>query len=298
MNDDHRSYIIGAHRFEAEPLAPGLYVVATPIGNLGDMTIRALATLAAAETVLCEDTRTSAKLMERFAIKAKLWSYHEHNAQKVRPEILARLQQGATVALISDAGMPLVSDPGYRLVKEAVELGIPVTACPGPSAVLTGLALSGLPTDRFLFAGFVPQKQGERKKLFAEFAKLKATLIFFESPHRIIETLHDLATALPGRHVAVTRELTKLHEEVLRGAAAEIATQLEARPSVKGEITLLVGPPAGEEEVSETELENAITHALAEMPASKAASELAKRFNLNRSDVYQRILSRREGDGE
>ena len=298
MNDDHRSYIIGAHRFEAEPLAPGLYVVATPIGNLGDMTIRALATLAAAETVLCEDTRTSAKLMERFAIKAKLWSYHEHNAQKVRPEILARLQQGATVALISDAGMPLVSDPGYRLVKEAVELGIPVTACPGPSAVLTGLALSGLPTDRFLFAGFVPQKQGERKKLFAEFAKLKATLIFFESPHRIIETLHDLATALPGRHGAVTRELTKLHEEVLRGAAAEIATQLEARPSVKGEITLLVGPPAGEEEVSETELENAITHALAEMPASKAASELAKRFNLNRSDVYQRILSRREGDGE
>ena len=257
-----------------------------------------LPTLAAAETVLCEDTRTSAKLMERFAIKAKLWSYHEHNAQKVRPEILARLQQGATVALISDAGMPLVSDPGYRLVKEAVELGIPVTACPGPSAVLTGLALSGLPTDRFLFAGFVPQKQGERKKLFAEFAKLKATLIFFESPHRIIETLHDLATALPGRHVAVTRELTKLHEEVLRGAAAEIATQLEARPSVKGEITLLVGPPAGEEEVSETELENAITHALAEMPASKAASELAKRFNLHRSDVYQRILSRREGDGE
>jgi len=298
LNDDHRSYIIGAHRFEAEPLAPGLYVVATPIGNLGDMTIRALATLAAAETVLCEDTRTSAKLMERFAIKAKLWSYHEHNAQKVRPEILARLQQGATIALISDAGMPLISDPGYRLVKEAVELGIPVTACPGPSAVLTGLALSGLPTDRFLFAGFVPQKQGERKKLFAEFAKLKATLIFFESPHRIIETLHDLATALPGRHIAVTRELTKLHEEVLRGAAAEIATQLEARPSVKGEITLLVGPPEGEEEVSETELENAITNALAEMPASKAASELAKRFNLNRSDVYQRILSRREGDGE
>ncbi len=298
MNDDHRSYIIGAHRFEAEPLAPGLYVVATPIGNLGDMTIRALATLAAAETVLCEDTRTSAKLMERFAIKAKLWSYHEHNAQKVRPEILARLQQGATIALISDAGMPLISDPGYRLVKESVELGVPVTACPGPSAVLTGLALSGLPTDRFLFAGFVPQKQGERRKLFAEFAKLKATLIFFESPHRIIETLHDLATALPGRHVAVTRELTKLHEEVLRGAAAEIATQLEARPSVKGEITLLVGPPAGEEEVSETELENAITHALAEMPASKAASELAKRFNLNRSDIYQRILSRREGDGE
>jgi 16S rRNA (cytidine1402-2'-O)-methyltransferase len=295
MTDTRPSYIIGAHRFEAEPLAPGLHVVATPIGNLGDITIRALATLAAAETVLCEDTRTSGKLMERFAIKTKLSPYHEHNAQKARPHILERLQQGATIALISDAGMPLVSDPGYRLVKEAVELGIPVTACPGPSAVLTGLALSGLPTDRFLFAGFVPQKQGERRRLFEEFAKLKATLIFFESPHRIIETLHDLAMALPGRAVAVTRELTKLHEEVLRGTASGIAEQLAARASVKGEITLLVGPPQEDEAVSDEDLDEAITQALASMPASKAASELAKRFNLNRQDIYQRILARKDG---
>ena len=266
------------------------------IGNLGDITIRALATLAAAETVLCEDTRTSGKLMERFAIKTKLSPYHEHNAQKARPHILERLQQGATIALISDAGMPLVSDPGYRLVKEAAELGIPVTACPGPSAVLTGLALSGLPTDRFLYAGFVPQKQGERRRLFEEFAKLKATLIFFESPHRIIETLHDLAMALPGRAVAVTRELTKLHEEVLRGTASAIAEQLAARASVKGEITLLVGPPPQEDEaVSDEDLDEAITQALASMPASKAASELAKRFNLNRQDIYQRILARKDG---
>ena len=297
MNEDHRSYIIGAHRYDAEPLAPGLHVVATPIGNLGDITLRALSTLAAADTVLCEDTRTSGKLMERFAIRARLWSYHEHNAQKVRPEILARLQQGASIALISDAGMPLVSDPGYRLVKDAVELGIPVTACPGPSAVLTGLALSGLPTDRFLFAGFVPQKQGERKRLFEDFAKLKATLIFFESPHRIIETLHDLAAALPGRQVAVTRELTKLHEEVLRGSAGDIAAQLAARPSVKGEITLLAGPPQEEDTVSDGDLDAAITAALETMPASKAASELAKRFNLNRSDIYQRILARKGSDG-
>ena len=295
MTDTRPSYIIGAHRFEAEPLAPGLYVVATPIGNLGDITVRALATLAAAETVLCEDTRTSGKLMERFAIKTKLSPYHEHNAQKARPHILERLQQGATIALISDAGMPLVSDPGYRLVKEAVELGIPVTACPGPSAVLTGLALSGLPTDRFLFAGFVAQKQGERRRLFEEFAKLKATLIFFESPHRIIETLHDLAMALPGRAVAVTRELTKLHEEVLRGTASGIAEQLAARASVKGEITLLVGPPQEDEAVSDEDLDEAITQALASMPASKAASELAKRFNLNRQDIYQRILARKDG---
>ena len=297
MTDTRPSYIIGAHRYEAEPLAPGLYVVATPIGNLGDITVRALATLAAAETVLCEDTRTSGKLMERFAIRTKLSPYHEHNAQKARPHILERLQQGATIALISDAGMPLVSDPGYRLVKEAVELGIPVTACPGPSAVLTGLALSGLPTDRFLFAGFVPQKQGERRRLFAEFEKLKATLIFFESPHRIIETLHDLATALPGRAVAVTRELTKLHEEVLRGQAQEIAAQLAARAAVKGEITLLVGPPTEDEPVSDADIDIAINHALSTMPASKAASEVAKRFNANRADIYQRILSRKESDG-
>jgi 16S rRNA (cytidine1402-2'-O)-methyltransferase len=215
----------------------------------------------------------------------------------VRPEILERLGQGAAIALISDAGMPLVSDPGYRLVNEAVARGIPVTACPGPSAVLTGLALSGLPTDRFLFAGFVPQKQGERKRLFAEFARLKATLIYFESPHRIIETLHDLGAALPGRSVAVTRELTKLHEEVLRGTPEEIAAQLESRASVKGEITLLVGPPGEEEAVSEEDLDVAIRQALSAMPASKAASELAKRFNLNRADIYQRILAAKDSDG-
>ena len=178
-----------------------------------------------------------------------------------------------------------------------MELGIPVTACPGPSAVLTGLALSGLPTDRFLFAGFVPQKQGERRRLFAEFEKLKATLIFFESPHRIVETLHDLATALPGRAVAVTRELTKLHEEVLRGQAQEIAAQLAARAAVKGEITLLVGPPTEDEPVSDADIDTAINHALSTMPASKAASEVAKRFNLNRAGIYQRILSRKESDG-
>ena len=297
MNESGRSYIIGAARFDAESLAPGLYVVATPIGNLGDITVRALATLAAAETVLCEDTRTSGKLMERFAIKTKLSPYHEHNAQKVRPAILERLQQGAAIALISDAGMPLVSDPGYRLVKDAVELGLPVTACPGPSAVLTGLALSGLPTDRFLFAGFVPQKQGERKRLFAEFEKLKATLIFFESPHRIVETLQELGLALPGRQMAVTRELTKLHAEVLRGSAHEIAETLAARPAVKGEITLIVGPPLEDEAISDEVLAEAIAVAIQVMPASKAASEIAKRFNLNRSDIYQRILTMKGQDG-
>ncbi|MFM8748430.1 MAG: 16S rRNA (cytidine(1402)-2'-O)-methyltransferase [Aestuariivirga sp.] len=298
MSEPHPAYLIGGQRFEAASLAPGLYIVATPIGNMGDITLRALATLAAADLVLCEDTRTSGKLMERYGIRARLAPYHEHNARKVRPGILGRLAEGAAIALVSDAGMPLVSDPGYRLVREAAERGIAVTTCPGPSAVLAGLALSGLPTDRFLFAGFVPQKQGERRRLFLEFATLKATLVFFESPHRIVETLGDIDAVLPGRGVVVTRELTKFHEEVLRGSALEIATQLAARPAVKGEITLLVGPPEQPEAVSGEELEEAITAALAAMPAGKAASELARRFQLNRADIYQRILARKGGDGQ
>jgi 16S rRNA (cytidine1402-2'-O)-methyltransferase len=297
MNTGHPSYTIGAHRFEADPVPPGLHLVATPIGNLGDITIRALATLAAAETVLCEDTRTSGRLMERYAIRTRLSPYHEHNAQKVRPEILARLRDGATIALISDAGTPLVSDPGYRLATEAAAMGIPVSVCPGASAVLAGLAVSGLPTDRFLFAGFLPQKQGERRRVLGDLARTRATLIFFESPHRIIETLQDVADALPARSVAVTRELTKLHEEVLRGTPGEVAATLAARPVVKGEITLLVSPPCEDAPVSEADLEAAISAALADMPASKAASELARRFNLNRADIYQRILARKAGDG-
>jgi len=180
----------------------------------------------------------------------------------------------------------------HPTVAEAAELGIAVTACPGPSAVLTGLALSGLPTDRFLFAGFVPQKQGERKRLFAEFAKLRATLIFFESPHRIIQTLHDLGEALPGRHVAVTRELTKLHEEVLRGSAQEVAAQLAQRAAVKGEITLLLGPPEAEAQAPrEEDLAAAIAEALKTHSASRAAAEIARRHGLSKKEIYDRILA-------
>ena len=285
-----RHYVIGGARFEAEPLGAGLYIVATPIGNLGDITVRALATLAGVEQIFCEDTRTTARLLERYGVRTRTAPYHEHNAEKVRPAILERLTAGAAVALVSDAGMPLVSDPGYRLVKEAVELGIPVTACPGPSAVLTGLALSGLPTDRFLFAGFVPQKQGERRRVLAELATLRASLIFFDSPHRIVDTLHDLEAALPGRTVAVTRELTKLHEEVLRGPPADVAAILADRPAVKGEITLIVGPPGEPEAVTEQDLDAAIAAALGTMSASRAAADVAKRMGLPKSDVYARIL--------
>ncbi len=284
------TYHIGAARFEADPLAPGLHIVSTPIGNLGDITLRALSALAAADLVLCEDTRTSGKLMERFAIKAKLEPYHEHNADKVRPRIIARLKEGARIALISDAGTPLVSDPGYRLLMEAVDEGIAVSACPGASAVLHALAIAGLPTNRFMFLGFFPEKDGDRARLFAEVRDIRSTLLFFESPHRIVETLRAMANGLPGRRFAVGRELTKLHEEMLRGEADEIAAVLAARPAIKGEITIVAGPPA---EVAHTleEAEPAMREALAAMPASKAAAEIAKRFNLPRKEVYARMLA-------
>jgi 16S rRNA (cytidine1402-2'-O)-methyltransferase len=275
-------------------LAPGLYVTATPIGHLGDVTLRALSTMAAVDTLLCEDTRTTAKLLERYGIRTRLMAYHEHNAAKVRPAILRALGEGQSIALVSDAGMPLVSDPGYRLVADCVANEIPVTAIPGASAVLTALALSGLPTDRFVFLGFLPTKSGERKKLLTEFMNVKATLIAFESPHRIVDALVDVAGVMNNPRVAVTRELTKLHEEVLRGTAMEVHDILFARPSVKGEITLVIAPPVqNSSQASDEDIESAIDDALKSMPAAKAASDIAKRFNLAKKDIYARILARK-----
>ncbi len=290
-----RAYVIGTTTYEAEKLPGGLYITATPIGHLGDVTLRALATMAAVDVLLCEDTRTTGKLLARYAIRTRLMPYHEHNAERVRPAILKALGEGQAYALVSDAGMPLVSDPGYRLVGDCVEHNIPVTAIPGASAVLTALALSGLPTDRFTFMGFLPAKSGERKKFLGEFAGVKSTLVAFESPHRIIEALVDVAATLGNRPVAVSRELTKLHEEVLRGTALEIHDILKARPSVKGEITLVVGPPdQSAVAISDDVIEAAIDKALLSMPAAKAASEVAKRFDLVKKDIYTRILARKD----
>jgi 16S rRNA (cytidine1402-2'-O)-methyltransferase len=289
-----RRYSIGASQFEAEKLAPGLYVTATPIGHLSDVTLRALATMAAVDVLLCEDTRTTAKLLERYGIRTRLMPYHEHNAAKVRPAILKALGEDQAIALVSDAGMPLVSDPGYRLVAECVANAIPVTAIPGASAVLTALALSGLPTDRFAFLGFLPAKSGERKKLLTEFAGVKTTLIVFESPHRIVDALVDLAGVLGNRRIAVTRELTKLHEEVLRGTALEVCGILSARPSVKGEITLVIAPPEQNAlQASDAAIESAIDDALKSMPAAKAAADVARHFDLAKKDIYARILARK-----
>ncbi len=289
-----RSYHIGPNRFEAQSIDAGLHVVATPIGNLGDISIRALNVLAAADYILCEDTRVTSRLLERYGIRNTMKPYHEHNAEKVRPAIIAGLQDGKSFALVSDAGVPLVSDPGYRLVQACIAEGLAVTAIPGASATLTALALSGLPTDCFTFIGFLPQKSKARIDLLSSFKKLPSTLIAFESPHRIVDALADVTAALGERPIAMARELTKLHEEVLRGTANDVREILAARDSVKGEIVLVIAPPQDEAVlIDDDEVESAITAALTDNAASKAATIVAKKFDLKKEDIYARILKRK-----
>ena len=287
-------YFIGPHRFEAPSLEAGLYVTATPIGNLGDVTIRALATLAAADYILCEDTRVTSRLLERFGIRNTMKPYHEHNAEKVRPAIIAALHEGKSFALVSDAGVPLVSDPGFRLVQACIAENVMVTGLPGASAVLTALALSGLPTDTFTFLGFLPQKHKARVDLLSKFKSVPSTLIAFESPHRIVNMLLDINAALGTRQMAMARELTKLHEEMLRGTALEIHAILSQRESVKGEICLVIAPPQDELTIAaDDEIEDAITDALKVNAASKAANMVAKKYDLKKEDIYARILKRK-----
>ncbi len=292
-----RVFHIGAHRHETPALESGLHITATPIGNLGDITLRALATLAAADVVLCEDTRVSSRLLERYGIKAVMKPYHEHNAEAVRPAIIAALQAGGAYALISDAGVPLVSDPGYRLVKACVEEGIAVHSIPGASSTLTALTLSGLPSDAFTFIGFLSQKEKARRDHLVRFKDVPSTLIAFESPHRVVDALGDIEAVFPNRNMALCREITKLHEEVLRGSAAEIRATLEKREAIKGEIVLVIAPPPDENEtVSDEQIEAAISVALQDHSASKAANLVAKEFGLAKEDIYARIL-RRKADG-
>lgn len=280
-------------------MKPGLYAVATPIGHLGDITIRALDILAASETVLCEDTRTTANLFRRYDIRTPLKSYHDHNAAKVRPAILEALKNGGIFALVSDAGMPLVSDPGFKLMREAIDLGIHVEVIPGASAVLTALALSGLPTDRFMFCGFLPTKSGERRKALQELSSVKATLIFFESPHRIVESLEDIAATMGARPVSVSRELTKLHEETLRGDGMDVVEELKRRSSIKGEITLVIGPPAETSEaISDADIDRALENAAKHLSASQAAAQVAKELGLPKKDLYARLLALKGNVGD
>lgn len=286
-----QAFVIDGHRIGARLLPPGLYIVATPIGNLGDVTLRALHTLAAADIVACEDTRVTAVLLNRFAIVAKLVAYHDHNAERQRPKLLAALQAGKSVALVSDAGTPLVSDPGYRLALAAREAGHAVVPIPGASAVLAALVASGLPSDSFLFAGFLPPKSTARKKRLAELAAIPATLVFFESPQRVAASLADMAEVLGAdRAAAMVRELTKAFETVRRGSLAELAAALgrEARP--KGEIVVVVGPP-GEAVASVADAEALLVSLLEKDSVGDAAEKAAALTGLKRRDLYRRALA-------
>ena len=237
-----RGYSVAGHLLAAPRAKPGLYLVATPIGNLGDITLRALETLAGVDVIACEDTRVSRKLLDRFLIATPLTPYHEHNAATARPKLLQRLADGAAIALISDAGTPLISDPGFKLVREVCAAGHPVIALPGPSSVLAALSVAGLPTDRFFFEGFLPPKETARRNRIAELARIEATLVMFETGPRIANALRDLAAMMGEREAAVCREMTKLHEETRRATLHALAAEAD-RLETRGEFVVVVGPP-------------------------------------------------------
>jgi len=290
-----RGYVIGQTEMTARPLEAALYLVATPIGNLGDITLRALETLAAADILACEDTRVSRVLLARYGIRRRTTAYHEHNAAEAGPKLIAALEEGRSVALISDAGTPLVSDPGYRLVGEALGKNIRVVPIPGASAALAALTASGLPSDAFLFAGFLPAKAGQRATRLQELKAVPATLIFFESPRRLADTLTAMVEVLGGtREAAIGRELTKTFEETRRGTLAELADHYRAADTPKGEIVVCVGPP--EPTANEpADIDRLLLSLAAEMPASKAAAEAARMTGGERQALYRRLMDLKEG---
>ena len=281
----------GAEWAPEHELAPGLHLVATPIGNLGDVTLRALWVLRNADRILCEDTRVTARLLSRFGIATPLSPYHDHNADRVRPIVLEALHRGEKVALVSDAGTPLVSDPGFKLVRDALANNLPVTAVPGPSAALTALILSGLPPEVFLFAGFLPPRSGARRRMLAQWAKLVAALVFFEGPSRLAASLSDMAEILSDRNVAVARELTKRYEEVRRGRLSALAEHYREAGRPRGEVVIVVGPPEPEaprEADIDTRLDRLLdTHSLRD-----AVSQLAAETGIPRRSLYDRALAR------
>jgi len=297
-----RTFSIAGQVLTAPKPVPGLHLVATPIGNLGDITLRALETLAGVDLIACEDTRITRRLTERYAIAAQLTPYHEHNATAARPKILARLAQGASIALVSDAGTPLISDPGYKLVREACAAGHAVIALPGASSVLTALGVAGLPTDRFFFEGFLPSKQTARRARLAELAGIDATLVLFESGNRVQDTLADLADTMGTRDAAICRELTKLHEEVTRASVADLAKAADGLET-RGEFVLVIGPPAPGAKVMAIDDLDALLRASLERDSVKdAVAQAVELSGRPRREVYARALElakqSRGGDGE
>jgi 16S rRNA (cytidine1402-2'-O)-methyltransferase len=288
-----RTFAIDGHTVQARGLKPALYLVSTPIGNLGDVTIRALATLAAADIVACEDTRVTSILFRHYGIASRLMPYHDHNGAEQRPKILAALSEGKAVALVSDAGTPLISDPGYRLVGEAQAMGFDVVPIPGASALLAALVAAGLPTDAFLFAGFLPPKTVARKKRLAALAGVRATLVFYESPQRLAPSLRDMAEELGRRDVVVARELTKTFEQLRRGPLADLAVAYAGEDPPKGEVVVVVSPPE-EEETSDIEADRVLIELLEAKSVSVAAAEAAAITGLPRRELYQRALALKE----
>ncbi|HRF08138.1 MAG TPA: 16S rRNA (cytidine(1402)-2'-O)-methyltransferase [Xanthobacteraceae bacterium] len=272
-------------------LAPGLYVVATPIGNLRDITLRALDVLRAADLVLCEDTRVTRKLLDRHQLSPKLLAYHDHNAASVRPRVLAELEKGSAVALVSDAGTPLVSDPGFKLVEAAIAEGYRVFPIPGASAALAALVSAGLPSDRFFFEGFLPPKSGARKTRLSELRAIPASLIFYESGPRLADSLADMAQTLGARDGAVCRELTKAFEEVRRGTLAALASHYEEAGAPKGEIVVVAGPPSAESEPDGADIDRKIVAAMEKLSLKDAASAVAAETGLSRKEIYARALA-------
>ncbi|MER9668971.1 16S rRNA (cytidine(1402)-2'-O)-methyltransferase [Mesorhizobium sp. M0203] len=285
-----RIYVVGQTEIAARPLEPALYLVATPIGNLADITLRALETLAAADIVACEDTRVSRVLLDRYGIRRRTPAYPEHQAGEAGPNLIAALLVGQSAALISDAGTPLISDPGYRLVGEALERGIRVVPIPGPSAPLAALTASGLPSDAFLFAGFLPVKTGQRLTRLEALKAVPATLIFFESPRRLAETLSAMVEVLGGaRKAAIGRELTKTFEEMRTGTLQSLASHYAAADTPKGEIVICVGPADAVAD-EPADIDRLLLSLAAEMPASKAAAEAAKMTGSQKQALYRRLL--------
>src|SRR3954470_19686528 len=285
-----RRYMVAGQTIAAPALPAGLTIVATPIGNLRDITLRALEILASADLVACEDTRVTRKLFDHYGLSAPLIAYHDHNAEMVRPKILERLAAGEAVALVSDAGTPLISDPGYRLVREAVSSGHLVTAAPGPSSALMALTTAGLPTDRFFFEGFLPAKETARRTRIAELARIPATLVLFESGPRVAAALAELAAGLGTREAAVCREMTKLHEEARRGDLAALAADYLAGAETRGEFVLVIAPPAPAEHASGEEIDALLRAALARTTLREAVAEVAAATGEPRRAVYSRAL--------
>ena len=291
---------MGPHVLTAPKSAPGLHLVATPIGNLGDITLRALETLAGVDIIACEDTRITRRLTERYGISARLKPYHEHNAALARPKILQRLAQGASIALVSDAGTPLISDPGFKLVREVCAAGHAVIALPGPSSVLAALSVAALPTDRFFFEGFLPPKETARRARLMELARIDATLVMFESGSRVQDTLAGLAAIMGDRDAAICREMTKLYEDIRRAPVPQLAltaSTLETR----GEFVLVSGPPAAAATMAVDELDELLRSRLARDSVKDAVAHAVELSGRPRREIYARALQlakQRDAEGD